>query len=158
LAALLHPTGEAQEAFRGRLIQEVIAGSHAAPGETVQFRVTVSGGRPDAAVTIYEQLGSQLSLDVKPRPRRDFTSSCVISALPVANLSGADPGAPARNRLACPVVTDRQGGATLVLDAQVASPLPDSASEATARSVVVVIEGSTGRIVETASAQIDVAR
>jgi hypothetical protein len=162
VVALLAPwptlNGEAQEAVRERLSNEVIGASRAAPGETVRFRVTVSGGRPGAAVMIYEQLGSNLSPDVRPRPRLDFTPPCVISALPVANLPGADPGAPAGNRVVCPVLTDEQGRTSLILEVQVVSPLVAPASEASTRSVAAIIEPLTGRVGQTASAQIELIR
>ncbi len=162
VVALLSPLpslhGEAEDTGPGRLTNEVIGASRAAPGETVRFRVTVSGGRPGVVVTIYEQLGSNLSLDVRPRPRLDFSPPCIISALPVANLPGADSGAPAGNRVACPVVTDEQGGASLILEVQVVSSLVSPASEATTRSVAALIEGVRGRVGAAASAQIDLIR
>ena len=89
---------------------EVVGLQWAAPGDTVRFRVTMSGGTPGALVTIYEQQGSSLSFTNNSSPLEpDFERYCIISALPVENLPGADAGAPAENRVACSVMTDAVG-------------------------------------------------
>jgi hypothetical protein len=83
----------ADEPFRRTLSNEVIGTEWAAPGDTVGFRVTSGGGVPGTLVTIYEQLGSNLSfVGSPPTTNPHFDRYCVISALPVKDLPGADPG------------------------------------------------------------------
>ena len=65
---------------------EVVGSERAEPGETVAFRVTVSGGAPRASVTIYEQLGS--SLGRKPG-KSEMTSWFVAAAALLLLLAGA---------------------------------------------------------------------
>src|SRR4029453_18998473 len=116
----------------------------AAPGDTVRFRVTMSGGTPGALVTIYEQLGSRLSFPGSPWPvEPDFERFCIISALPVENLPGADAGARAENRVACSVMTDELGVATLTLEAQVNREVLTPTSDATTRDVAAIEDDST---------------
>src|SRR6185436_678091 len=80
--------------FERTVSNEVLGLQWAAPGDTVRFRVTMSGGTPGALVTIYEQLGSSLSFNDRPSALEpDFEQYCIISALPVENLPGADTGA-----------------------------------------------------------------
>ena len=52
--------------FERTVSNEVLGLQWAAPGDTVSFRVTMSGGTPGALVTIYEQLGSSLSFHEPP--------------------------------------------------------------------------------------------
>src|SRR5262249_2409281 len=50
-----------QERFRGPLATEVIGADETTPGGIVMFRIDVRGATPGATVTVYEQLGSNLS-------------------------------------------------------------------------------------------------
>ena len=145
----------ADEPFRRTLSNEVIGTEWAAPGDTVGFRVTIGGGVPGMLVTIYEQLGSNLSfMGSPPTTHPHFDRYCVISALPVKNLPGADPGAPAENRIACSVMTDDAGMATLALDVQVNRDVLGPTSEATTRDVAAIEDLSTDGIGAVALAQV----
>jgi hypothetical protein len=135
-----------QEASRGSLATEVIGSDETPPGGTVMFRIDVRGATPGTTVTVYEQLGSNLSY---VGDRRD----CIISALPVANLPGADPAAPGDNRMACMLLTDDQGYASLVLETRV-SPRPLPGPDATTRSVVALEDAATIGVGPVASAGI----
>jgi hypothetical protein len=145
----------AGQPFERTVSTEVLGIPWAAPGDTVRFRVTMSGGTPGALVTIYEQLGSSLSFTGRPSPvEPDFERYCIISALPVGNLPGADAGAPAENRVACSVMTDELGVATLTLEAQVNREALTPTSDATTRDVAAIEDGSTEGVEAVAAAQI----
>jgi hypothetical protein len=148
MAMLLELPGaalRADEPFRRTLSNEVIGTEWAAPGDTVGFRVTIGGGIPGTVVTVYEQLGSNLSfVGNSPTPPPSFERYCVISAMPVENLPGADPAAPAENRVACSVMTDDAGVATLTLDAQVKRQALGPTRDATTRAVASVQGLATG--------------
>lgn len=134
---------------------EVLGLQWAAPGDTVRFRVTMSGGPAGALVTIYEQLGSSLSFSDSPSPLEpEFERYCIISALPVENLPGADTGAPAENRVACSVMTDALGVATLTLEARVNREPLTPTSDATTRDVAAIEDVSTAGVEAAAAAQV----
>jgi len=135
-----------QEAPHGTVATEVIGPDQTTPGGAVTFRIDVRGATPGVTVTVYEQLGSNLSY---VGDRHD----CVISALPVENLPGADPGAPGENRMACMLVTDSQGSASLTLEARV-SPRPAPGPDATRRSVAAMEDAATVGVGPVASAEI----
>src|SRR5262245_4630864 len=140
----------------GRTVSNEVVGTEwAAPGDTVGFRVTVRGGAPDASLTIYEQLGSSLTFVRNPATiEPTFEQYCIISALPVRNLPGADPSAPAENRIACSVMTDGSGAATLTLDARVSRHVLAPTRDATTRDVAAVEDLSTDGVESAAAAQI----
>jgi len=135
-----------EEAPRGSLVTEVIGPGETTAGGTVMFRIDVRGATPGVTVTVYEQLGSNLTY---VGDRRD----CVISALPVTNLPGADPGAPGENRMACMLLTDDQGYASLVLETRV-SDKPTRGPDATTRSVAAIEDTETVGVGPVASAGI----
>jgi hypothetical protein len=136
-----------QEAFRGSLGTEVVGPDQARPGGTATFLIAVRGADPRATVTIYEQLGSNLSY---VGDRRD----CVISALPVVNLPGADPGAPGENRMACMLLTDDQGYASLILETRVSTRPTRPGPDSTTRSVVAIEDAATVGVGPVAFAEI----
>ena len=136
-----------QGAFRGLLGAEVVGPDQATPGGTAMFRIDVRGANPGVTVTIYEQLGSNLSF---VGARRD----CVISALPVANLPGADPEAPGENRIACMLLTDNRGYASLILETRVSTRPTRPGSDATTRSVAAIEDVATIGVGPVASAEI----
>jgi hypothetical protein len=141
--------------FERTVSNEVLGLQWAAPGDTVRFRVTMSGGAPGALVTIYEQLGSSLSFHDRPSPLEpDFERYCIISALPVENLPGADASAPAENRVACSVMTDALGVATLTLEARVNRETLAPTSDATTRDVAAIEDASAAGVEAAAAAQI----
>jgi hypothetical protein len=141
--------------FERTVSNEVVGLQWAGPGDTVRFRVTMSGGAPGTLVTIYEQLGSSLSFSDHPSPLEpDFERYCIISALPVENLPGADISAPAENRVACSVMTDALGVATLTLEARVNRETLTRTSDATTRDVVAIEDASTAGVEATAAAQV----
>jgi hypothetical protein len=145
----------AGEPFERTVSNEVLGLEWAARGDTVRFRVTMRGGPPGALVTIYEQLGSSLSFSDSPSPLEpEFERYCIISALPIENLPGADAGAPAENRVACSVMTDALGVATLTLEARVTRETLIPTSDATTRDVAVIEEGSAAGVGAAAAAQI----
>jgi hypothetical protein len=145
----------ADEAVHRTLSNEVIGTEWAAPGDTVGFRVTIDGGIPGTVVTVYEQIGSNLSFaGISPTTPPDFERYCVISALPAENLPGADPAAPAENRVACSVMTDDAGVATLTLSARVNRQALGPPGDATTRGVAAVRGLSTDAGATAASAQI----
>ena len=145
----------AGEPFERAVSNEVVGLQWAAPGDTVRFRVTMSGGTPGSLVTIYEQLGSSLSFTNNSSPLEpDFERYCIISALPVENLPGADAGAPAENRVACSVITDAVGVATLTLEVRVNRETVVPTSDATTRDVAAIEDTSTTGVEAAAAAQI----
>ena len=137
----------AEEAFHGSLGTAVIGPDETPPGGTVMFRIDVRGAAPGVTVTVYEQLGSNLSYV------GDW-HDCVISALPVTNLPGADPGAPGENRMACMLVTDDQGYATLILETRVSTRPARPAPDATTRSVAAIEDTVTIGVGPVASAEV----
>src|SRR5262249_4847590 len=135
---------------------EVVGIGRAAPGDTVGFRVTVRGGAPSTSVTVYEQLGSRLTFVRGPSiVEPTFEQDCIISALPVRNLPGADPSAPAENRVACSIMTDGSGAATLTLDARVNRHVLAPTRDATTRDVAAVEDVSTDGVEAAAAAQVE---
>jgi hypothetical protein len=150
LSPLLGGPAEAGEPSRTQLVHQVLGSGRASPGgDTARLGVRISGATPGVPITIYEQLGSDLELLENPQ-------SCVITVLPIENLPGADPAAPAENRVACAVTTDGQGNAMLILRAQVTTRSNAQAGDATTRSVVAIEGDTVVRIGPTASAQIEV--
>jgi hypothetical protein len=139
----------AEEGTAATLTNEVIGAARAEPGQTIRFRVRISGGVPGGAMTIYAQLGSNLFFVESLA----FKETCLISPLPVENLPKADPKAPAENRLVCSVVPDPRGDASLILE--VRSRLVGPTSYATARNVVAIADPSTYGIGATAAAQVE---
>jgi hypothetical protein len=135
-----------QEGTRGSLGTEVIGPAETTPGGTVMFRIDVRDAAPGVTVTVYEQLGSNLSYV-------GDSHDCIISALPVANLPGADPGAPGENRMACMLVTDDQGSASLILVTRV-RPRPTPGPGSTTRSVAALEDTATIGVGPVATADI----
>jgi hypothetical protein len=144
VALLAGAPARGEEARQGSLVTEVIGPQETPPGGTVMFRIDVRGATPGVTITVYEQLGSNLTY---VGGRQD----CVISALPVENLPGADPGAPGENRMACMLLTDDQGYASLMLETRV-SDKPTRGPDVTTRSVAAIEDIATIGVGPVASA------